>query len=48
MNSIAQKEKELILRRYPRYEDDMIMLWNSISKSSYKRSYSSMLRVIKK
>ena len=47
-NEHTQEEKELILRRYPRYKEDMIMLWDSIRKSGYKRSYTSMLRVIKK
>lgn len=42
------EEKEMILRRYPRYKDDMIMLWNSLHKSGYTRSYASMLRVIRK
>ena len=27
-NEHTQEEKELILRRYPRYKDDMIMLWH--------------------
>ena len=31
----TQEEKELILRRYPRYKDDKIMLWDSIRKSGY-------------
>ena len=47
-NEHTQEEKELIIRRYPRYKDDMIMLWDSIRKSGYTRSYTSMLRVIKK
>ena len=42
------EEKEMILRRYPRYKDDMIMLWDSLKKSGYKRSYSSLLRVVNK
>ena len=41
-------EKEKILRRYPRYKDDLIQLWNSLKKSGYKRKYYSMLRVIRK
>ena len=47
-NEHTAEEKEMILRRYPRYKDDMIMLWDSLRKSGYKRSYGSMLRVIKK
>lgn len=42
------EEKEMILRRYPRYKNDMIMLWNSLRKSGYTRSYASMLRIIRK
>ena len=38
----------MILRRYPRYKDDMIMLWDSLRKSGYTRAYGSLLRVIKK
>lgn len=47
-NEHTEKEKELILRRYPRYKDDMIMLWDSLKKSGYKRSYSSLIRVVRK
>lgn len=42
------EEKEMILRRYPRYKDDMMLLWDSLRKSGYTRSYPSMLRVIRK
>lgn len=38
----------MILRRYPRYKDDRIMLWDSLRKSGYTRSYPSMLHVIRK
>ena len=41
-------EKENILRRYARYKDDKIRLWDSQRKEGYTRSYSSMLRVIRK
>lgn len=41
-------EKEKILRRYARYKDDKIRLWNSLQKEGYTRSYYSMLRVIRK
>lgn len=47
-NEHTKEEKEMILRRYPRYKDDMIMLWDSLRKSGYTRKYPSMLRVIKK
>ena len=42
------EEKEMILRRYPRYKDDMMLLWHSLRKSGYTRSYPSMLRLIRK
>lgn len=44
----TQEEKEMILRRYPRYKDDMIMLWDSLRKSGYTRSYTSLVRVVNK
>ena len=42
------EEKEMILRRYPRYQDDMMLLWDSLRKSGYKRSYTSLVRVVRK
>lgn len=47
-NEHTPEEKEMILRRYSRYKDDMISLWDSLRKSGYKRAYTSMIRVIKK
>lgn len=47
-NEHTPEEKEMILRRYPRYQDDMIMLWDSLRKNGYKRSYTSMVRVVNK
>lgn len=47
-NEHTVEEKEMILRRYPRYKDDMMLLWDSLKKSGYKRSYTSLLRVIRK
>ena len=44
----TDEEKQMILRRYPRYKDDMIMLWDSLKKSGYTRSYSSLVRVVNK
>jgi len=38
----------MISRRYPRYKDDIILLWDSLRKSGYKRSYYSLVRVINK
>ena len=42
------EEKEMILRRYPRYKDDMLLLWDSLRKSGYTRSYTSLVRVVRK
>ena len=47
-NEHTVEEKEMILHRYPRYKDDMMLLWDSLKKSGYKRSYTSLLRVIRK
>lgn len=47
-NQHTEEEKSMILRRYPRYKDDMIMLWDSLRKSGYKRSYTSLVRVVNK
>lgn len=47
-NKHTPEEKEMILRRYPRYQGDMIMLWDSLRKSGYKRSYTSLMRVVNK
>ena len=47
-NEHTQDEKDMILKRYPRYKDDMIMLWDSLQKSGYKRSYTSLVRVVNK
>ena len=47
-NEHTQEEKEMIMRRYPRYKDDMIMLWDSLRKSGYTRSYTSLVRVVNK
>ena len=38
-------EKKRILRRYPRYKDDMMLLWNSLRKSGYTRSYTSLVQM---
>lgn len=44
----TEEEKEMILRRYPRYKEDKIRLWDSLRKEGYTRTYYSMLRVIRK
>ena len=47
-NEHTPAEKEMILKRYPYYKDDMIMLWDSLRKDGYKRSYTSLVRVVNK
>lgn len=47
-NQHTEEEKNMILRRYPRYKDDMILLWDNIRKSGYTRSYTSLVRVVNK
>ena len=47
-NEHTAEEKQMILRRYPRYKDDMIMLWDSLRKDGYTRSYTSLVRVVNK
>lgn len=47
-NEHTPEEKEKILRRYPRYKDDLIRLWDSLRKDGYTRNYYSMVRVIRK
>ena len=47
-NEHTAEEKESILRRYPRYRNDKIRLWDSLRKDGYTRTYYSMLRVIRK
>ena len=47
-NEHTTEEKQLILRLYPYHRDDMIMLWDSLRKKGYKRSYTSLVRVVNK
>ncbi|MDD4492952.1 MAG: DDE-type integrase/transposase/recombinase [Eubacteriales bacterium] len=47
-NQHTQEERNMILRRYPRYKDDMILLWDSLRKSGYSRCYNSLVRVVNK
>lgn len=42
------EEKELILRLYARHKDDMIVLWDLLKTKGYKRSYTSLVRVVNK
>ena len=46
--NVTFSEKEMILKRYPYYKDDMIMLWDSLRKDGYTRSYASLVRVVNK
>ena len=47
-NEHTDEEKELILRHYPYYKDDMIMLWDALRKKGYSRCYTSLVRVVNK
>jgi transposase-like protein len=47
-NEHTPEEKQLILRLYPYHKDDMIMLWDALRKRGYKRSYTSLVRVVNK
>lgn len=47
-NEHTEAEKEKILRRYSRYEGDLIRLWDALREAGYTRCYYSMLRVIRK
>ena len=47
-NEHTPEEKQMILRLYPRYKDDMIMLWDALRKKGYTRSYTSLVRVVNK
>ena len=47
-NEHTPEEKEMILRLYPYHKDDMIMLWDALRKKGYKRSYTSLVRVVNK
>jgi transposase-like protein len=47
-NEHTAEEKQLILRLYPYHKDDMIMLWDALRKRGYKRSYTSLVRVVNK
>ena len=38
----------MILSRYPRYKDDMLLLWDSLRKSGYTRRYTSLVRIVNK
>lgn len=44
----TQAEKDMILRRYNRYEGDLIRMWDVLRENGYSRHYNSMLRVIRK
>ncbi len=47
-NEHTAEEKQMILRLYPYHKDDMIMLWDALRKKGYKRSYTSLVRVVNK
>ena len=47
-NEHTAEEKQLILRLYRYHKDDMIILWDALRKRGYKRSYTSLVRVVNK
>jgi transposase InsO family protein len=47
-NQHTEMEKELILRHWRYNKEDKIVLWDTIREKGYKRSYSSMVRVLRK
>ena len=47
-NEHTAEEKEMILRLYARHKDDMMVLWDSLKAKGYKRSYTSLVRVVNK
>lgn len=47
-NQHSEEEKAMIMKRYPYYKDDMIMLWDSLRKSGYERNYYSLVRFVRK
>lgn len=47
-NEHTTEEKQLILKHYPYYKDDMIMLWDALRKKGYNRCYTSLVRVVNK
>jgi len=47
-NEHTPEEKQMILRLYPYHKDDMMMLWDALRKRGYKRSYTSLVRVVNK
>ena len=47
-NEHTAEEKQMILKLYPYHKDDMIMLWDALRKRGYKRSYTSLVRVVNK
>ncbi len=47
-NEHTPEEKQMILKLYPYHKDDMIMLWDGLRKRGYKRSYTSLVRVVNK
>ena len=47
-NEHTTEEKQMILKLYPYYKDDMIMLWDALRKRGYSRSYTGLVRVVNK
>lgn len=47
-NEHTVEEKQMILKLYPYYKDDKIMLWDALRKRGYKRQYPSLVRIVNK
>lgn len=47
-NQHTEAEKELIIRHWRRNKDDKIVLWDTLRKKGYPRSYGSLVRVLRK
>lgn len=44
----SEAEKSLIIRHWNRNKEDLIVLWDTIRKKGYTRTYNSMCRVLRK
>ena len=44
----TEEEKKLILGHWKHNKDDLILLWSTVRKKGYLRSYTSMTRVLRK
>jgi len=44
----TEEEKKLILRHYSHNKDDRIVLWDTLRRKGYARSYTSLTRILRK